>query len=167
MLEAYPSRFQAHLISAYREKLGLKEERQEDLSLIEAMLGLLQETRMDYTWFFRSLSRYEAGKPESISELRLHELALSRWLKDYDQRLMLEGSEDSSRITRMLKKNPKYVLKNPIASEIISATTPSNVGVLTRWYEVLRNPFDEHPEFEKWAQPLPTHLKNQILSCSS
>jgi uncharacterized protein YdiU (UPF0061 family) len=174
LLETYPERFQAHLISAYRKKLGLKEERLEDLALLEAMLEMLSECKFDYTFFFRSLSRYQAGKFDSLEGFRKHypdslspDAPFSKWIGRYQERLIVEGSVDSLRSAQMLKVNPKFVLRNPLAQEIISDTSSGSTKSLSTWYQVLRSPFQEHLEVESWSCPLPPHLKNRILSCSS
>ncbi|MBU6154557.1 MAG: YdiU family protein [Bdellovibrionales bacterium] len=174
LLETYPARFQTHLLGAYRKKLGLQEERPEDLGLIESLLEMLAESKFDYTFFFRSLSRYQAGRLESLAGFRDHypeslesSSFLARWLTRYQERLILEGSVDSKRSAQMLGVNPKFVLRNPLAQEIIASTSAGKTEALSAWYQVLRSPFQEHPEVETWAGPLPPNLKNRILSCSS
>jgi uncharacterized protein YdiU (UPF0061 family) len=174
LLETYPERFQAHLISAYRKKLGLKDARSDDLPLVESLLQLLTEFQFDYTFFFRSISHYEAGRMDSLSVLRSQypdafasESLLTKWLRQFDERLLLEGSVDSDRNQNMLAANPKFVLRNPLAQEIISDTSSGSTKSLSTWYQVLRSPFQEHLEVESWSCPLPPNLKNRILSCSS
>ncbi len=173
LLETYPARFQTHLIETYRKKLGLQEERPEDLELIEALLEMLAECKFDCTFFFRSLSRYHAGSIESLAGFRDHypesleSSSLARWLTRYQERLILEGSVDSERSAQMLGVNPKFVLRNPLAQEIIANTSAGKTEALAGWYQVLRSPFQEHPEVGTWAGPLPSNLKNRILSCSS
>ena len=34
-------------------------------------------------------------------------------------------------------------------------------------FKIAQNPFDEHPEFERWAGATPQEFKNKKLSCSS
>ena len=67
----------------------------------------------------------------------------------------------------MKMNNPKYVLKNYIAQEVIKDVEAGNSGKLQEWLKVLYRPFDEHPTFEKYAQPTPSEFKNIEVSCSS
>jgi uncharacterized protein YdiU (UPF0061 family) len=174
ILEAYPARFQEHLLSGFRKKLGLRETRPDDRVLLESLFATLAESGFDHTFFFRSLSHYQAGRSDSLSNFRQHYPAsfaagsqFLRWLDRYEERLRLEGSEDRERAAQMLGVNPKFVLRNPLAQEIITNTGAGSSAMLSNWYEVLRTPFQEHPEFESWSHPLPPGLKNRILSCSS
>lgn len=67
----------------------------------------------------------------------------------------------------MKKVNPKFVLKNYIAQEVIEDIEAGNSQKLTQWLEVLYAPFDEHRSFEAYALPTPPDKKNYEVSCSS
>jgi uncharacterized protein YdiU (UPF0061 family) len=67
----------------------------------------------------------------------------------------------------MRRVNPKYVLKNYRAEEVITDVERGSAEKLTRWPEVLYRPFDEHPEFEAYARPTPPDHKHYEVSCSS
>jgi len=175
LLETYPERFETHFFSAFRAKLGFSEALSEDANLLKRLFLMLEEHKIDFTSFFRGLSRYEVGQVDSLDEffgsypaLRHEGSRVREWLRDYDQRLALEGSVDSTRRRLMLARNPKFVLKNPIAGAVIA-----DPRLLNEAYSVIRSPFEEHPEldahpeFKIWSRPLPDALKNQILSCSS
>jgi len=180
LLETFPERYREHYLSAMRKKLGLAKARAGDTGFLQSLWSMLEECRVDYTFFFRSLSRYEAGKIDSINAffdsypvLRDDASSFVRWLNQYDVRLKLEGSRDSDRIKGMLHQNPKFVLKNPVAGAVIAATGLSEGTLIAECLKVLQSPFEEHPEMERhthlgfWARPLPEAFKNRTLSCSS
>ena len=51
--------------------------------------------------------------------------------------------------------------------EAIDAAAQGDFSVVDDLFTLAQNPFEEHPEFERWAQATPQAFKNQRLSCSS
>jgi uncharacterized protein YdiU (UPF0061 family) len=71
----------------------------------------------------------------------------------------------------MNKTNPKYVLRNYISQLVIDAADQGDYELLGEVYEMLQNPYDEQPEFEKWYALRPEWARSKVgcsmLSCSS
>jgi uncharacterized protein YdiU (UPF0061 family) len=67
----------------------------------------------------------------------------------------------------MLRNNPKFILRNYIAQEVIEAVKAGSVQELAAWVHIFENPFVEHREFERYAGPTPDALKHFEVSCSS
>ena len=63
--------------------------------------------------------------------------------------------------------NPKFVLRNWVAQEAIAACESGDDSVVNAVLDVLRAPFDEHPEHDAWAQPAPAQYRGLSVSCSS
>ena len=125
---------------------------------------------IDYTFFFRQLCNYEINQVSSLSELwnyyeKSEELMV--WLSLYDQRLERELSVDIKRQTEMKSVNPKYILRNYIAQEIIEEVEKGGNEKLKNWLDILYSPFAEHLEYESYSKPTPTEKKNYSVSCSS
>ena len=67
----------------------------------------------------------------------------------------------------MLQVNPKYVLKNYMLQEAITAAQNGDFSMVDQLFTLAQSPYEEHPEFERWAGATPDELKNKKLSCSS
>ena len=67
----------------------------------------------------------------------------------------------------MKKVNPKYILKNYIIQEAIEKAHEGDYTLVNDLLKIAQNPFDEHPKFERYAQPTPMKYANIKLSCSS
>ena len=67
----------------------------------------------------------------------------------------------------MKSVNPKYVLRNYIAQEIIEEVEKRGNEKLKNCLGILYSPFVEHPEYESYSRPTPTEKKNYSVSCSS
>ena len=142
----------------------------EDYQLFGSLLQTLSNLAIDYTFFFRQLSNYKINQVDSLSELwnyyeKSEELIV--WFSLYDQRLKRELSEDIKRQMEMKSVNPKYVLRNYIAQEIIEEVEKGGNEKLKSWLGILYSPFAEHPEYESYSKPTPKEKKNYSVSCSS
>ena len=91
--------------------------------------------------------------------------SFDRWLLQYSERAahVPRGLEPDL----MLKNNPKYVLRNHLGELAIQAAQAKDYSVLAQLQRVLERPFDEHPEFEAYADFPPDWAGSIAISCSS
>ena len=166
--------FQPLLIDEYaarmRAKLGLAVEDDGDQQLCADLLQLLEQGQVDYTLFFRALSHYAGERPAdklaSLVSTVQHE-ALESWLHRYDQRLHKETLSSQERSRAMLATNPKFVLRNYLAQNVIEAAEAGDYQPLCLFFDLLQAPFDEHPGFDDWAAAPTDAGKHLPISCSS
>ena len=153
-------------IDIMREKLGLAMKLDEDVELITNLVGALQDAYVDYTNFFRTLSRYD-GDRMPLFDIAMNPVVIHNWLELYDTRLAKETRTQAERQKAMLKTNPKYVLKNYMLQEAITLAERGDFSMVETLLHIASHPFDELPEFERFAQETPEEHKNVTLSCSS
>ena len=71
----------------------------------------------------------------------------------------------------MNRVNPLYVLRNYMAQLAIDAAESGDLSVLHELQTVLRQPYDQQPGQQKWAQKRPDWARTKVgcsmLSCSS
>jgi uncharacterized protein YdiU (UPF0061 family) len=146
------------------KKLGLDMVKEGDPELIDDMLDMLEDLQVDYTLFFRTLSHYDRER-EALLTLGLYHEPMHAWLDRYDERIKVLDTEERKK--QMLEANPKYVLKNYMLQEAIDAAGEGDFSVVDDLFKIAQRPFDEHPEFERWAGATPSEFKNRKLSCSS
>jgi hypothetical protein len=159
-LEGYPIAFAAEYGRLMRAKLGLRLEHPGDAELVRDLLMLLQAGRIDYTSFFREVA---TGHTEFAGTDRE---AWESWRGRYDARLAAEPA-DPGRHTAMLRVNPRYVLRNWIAQEAIEHAQRKEFGRIEEIRQVLAVPFEEHPGFERYAEPPSAAAREIAVSCSS
>jgi len=85
----------------------------------------------------------------------------------YDKRLDHNTSTATIRHNQMLQTNPKYILKNYILQEAIDCAENNDFTLVNDLLKLAQNPYDEHPEFERYAGVTPLQRQNLKLSCSS
>ena len=154
----------------------------EERSLFFDLENLLMMIETDMTIFYRRLADLPDDKSHWLTHLMEcfyneseitadYKSALINWLERYSQ---LRDSSDKNRteISKAMNKvNPKYVLRNYLAQQAIELAEQQDYSLLKQLQKVLENPYDEQPEYEKFAVKRPEWAKNKagcsMLSCSS
>lgn len=159
---------QAHYLDLMRRRLGLSQAGEGDEALVERLLQLMQGSAIDYNRFFRRLG--ETTADDAVRALREDFIDLAgfdAWAAEYVARVSAEGGSQAERQARMHAVNPKYLLRNYLAQEAISAAEQGDYGPVRELHAVLSQPFDEQPGFERYAQRPPEWGKHLEISCSS
>jgi serine/tyrosine/threonine adenylyltransferase len=166
------------------KKLGLAETVETDILLIVDLEAVLQLTETDMTLFFRNLSSITktdsiTTATEKIKDAFYNPTEVSgeieeqwnEWFTAYLNRLKVETLTDDERKTAMNAVNPKYVLRNYMAQSAIDAADKGDYFLVEELYNLLRNPYDEQPEYEKHFAKRPDWARDKVgcsmLSCSS
>ncbi|HBD32536.1 MAG TPA: hypothetical protein DC084_02945, partial [Cupriavidus sp.] len=169
-LDPFRDRYAEAFFRHYRAKLGLRSEQEQDETLMTNLFRVLHENRVDYTLFWRNLSRVSSldnSHDAPVRDLFLDRAAWDAWAAEYRARLQSEQSDDAARTTGMLATNPKYVLRNHMAETAIRAARDKDFSEVDRLLAVLSKPFDEQPEAEPYAKLPPDWASGLEVSCSS
>jgi uncharacterized protein YdiU (UPF0061 family) len=93
------------------------------------------------------------------------------WFKRYDERLKIERVSIEERKEKMNAVNPKYVLRNYMSQLAIDEADKGNYTLIDALFQLLKKPYSEQPENEKWFAKRPEWARNKVgcsmLSCSS
>ncbi len=165
-LESYKRVFPAELEGRMRTKLGLVQPADDDRALVEGILRLLAAGRVDHTIFWRRLSHYAAdGQASPVRDLFVDRSGIDAWLQQYDRRLATEDA--SAAAARMLRTNPKFVLRNHLGELAIRQARNKDFSGVARLLALLEHPYDEHPGHEAEAGFPPDWASSIEISCSS
>lgn len=165
----YKSSYAASMDRLLRSKFGLAHLGDEIWSpLSDDFYTLLQSQQMDVTLAFRALAKND----EDFLALAKDRDAALTWLTRYREACALDtasgGPSDSERHEKMNAVNPKYVLRNWVAEEVIRAVRDDgNTQVFEDVYRALQSPYAEHPDLERFAAPPPQWANDLCVSCSS
>jgi len=166
-LEHYESAYNERFLQNMRDKLGLVETEAQDKDLIMETLTLLHEQGVDYTLFFRALSNLHRHGQVPVRDLFVDRSAADQWLERYELRLQKESRAHDEREHAMRQVNPKYILRNYLAQQVILEAQNGDYEPMKELLAVLAKPFDEQPEYEQYAAPPPDWGKHLNISCSS
>lgn len=160
-------------------KLGLHTFNNESIKLINHLILLLEKSEMDMTLFFRNLSAFNGNNTgEFIEKLPSFSYSINflnfendwkQWLSMYSIFILEENNADRKKL--MNATNPKYVLRNYMAQLAIDAADKEDYSIINELFELLKHPYEEQPQYEKWFAKRPDWAKEKIgcsqLSCSS
>ncbi len=160
--------YEATWLDLMRRRLGWQQAEDGDRERVQQLLGLMQASAVDYTSFFRELG---ASAPEqALQRLREDFIDLKgfdAWAEDYRQRSAREGGDQAERQARMHAVNPKYILRNYLAQQVIEAAEQGDYAPVRELHRVLSRPFEEQPGMDRYAQRPPDWGKHLEISCSS
>ncbi len=184
ILNSFQSQYDIDYITMMRNKLGLDLCLTEDGNLISELETVLQLAETDMTIFFRELAfvkkEHSPGCGITIIEDAFYEPSeikkevlkkWEHWFKKYINRLNKEEISDEKRKENMDAINPKFVLRNYMAQLAIDAANKEDYAVIDELYTMLKKPYHEQPQYEKWYTKRPDWAREKVgcsmLSCSS
>jgi uncharacterized protein YdiU (UPF0061 family) len=169
-LDRFEELYEAAKLKRMRARLGLQAPRSDDADLIVRLESIWTEQRMDHNRFLRHLCEWQPGDTSSTNSL----LALARqekvvadWLRQYEMRLEYEVASTPIRQAQMRSVNPRYILRNYMAEEVIREAHQGDYRPLNALLPLLRHPGDEHSEFSAYADAPPDWAAAIHLTCSS
>ena len=174
------------LARAVAQKLGLTAPAQAGDDELQAdLFKLLAEVETDFTIFFRALARVPVeSDPAATSDAALIEplkpafydenaasapayvRTLAPWLRRYIARVRSDTAPAATRVERMNRVNPKYVLRNYMAQLAIDGLAQNDPSVMERMMRVLKKPYDEQPGNDDLAERRPEWARNRA-GCSA
>ncbi len=186
-VDRYPDVFGAHHRRMTAERLGWGEHRGEsDDAIVETLYRLFARAETDQVLFFRNLADVPTSESSADEELLapLHEAwyrpadvagdmraHVLEWLRSWGARAAAGGLSDETRRKTMNAANPRFVLRNYLAQEIIDAAEAGDSAPIGEMLDVLRRPYDEQPGRERFSAKRPEWARTKVgcsmLSCSS
>ena len=161
--KAYNQRFKHNM----QAKLGLEETDDADMALIMDTFSMLHEHRVDYTRFFRGISNLHRHGNAPVRDLFADRSVADEWLERYEARLQKETRAHDEREYAMRQVNPKYILRNYLAQQVIMEAQNGDYAPMKELLKVLETPFYEQPQFAHYAALPPDWGKHLNISCSS
>lgn len=145
--EGFAAVMQQRLETMWAEKLGLPSY---DAELLRELLGLMVQTSVDYTLFFRELSNI----PQDIEPLKKsfyqqasasQEQDWSRWLEKWHA-LVGSGQNDEQLSQQMKQVNPKYTWREWLVVPAYQQAMQGDYTLVRELQEVLTQPYDEQSD---------------------
>ncbi|MDO5368484.1 YdiU family protein [Kocuria sp.] len=148
-LGAFRAQYSDAWSAGMRDKLGLPEDLDREITapLIDELITLLRDHRVDYTSFFRGLGAAARGDSGSARDMFTTPEAFDAWA----ERWRALGP-DAARMDRV---NPVYIPRNHLVEEALTAAEKGDTGPLGRLLDAVTHPYDDRPELQRYAAPAP------------
>ncbi|MET0107138.1 MAG: protein adenylyltransferase SelO [Sedimenticola sp.] len=143
VIEKFTDRFQDRYLKMMARKMGLVELLPSDPELVNGLLNLLQEKRLDYTVSFNLLTESLSSQPD---EKQMHD-ELGEWFVQWKRRLGDQPSEKAESYALMRNANPLVIPRNHHMEEVIMRCIESGEPrAAEEFLEVLSSPYALTPE---------------------
>ncbi|MCE0766212.1 YdiU family protein [Pseudonocardia kujensis] len=162
VLLSFADRYDRHRRAGMHAKLGLADGAGDE-ALVDDLLTLLEERKVDFTSFFRALSRAAAGDPEPARTLVGE--GFDAWAERW--RALLPAGGGAGTAAAMDRVNPVYVPRNHLVDEALTAAVAGDRAPLDRLLAVLAHPFEERPGLETYALPAPPSFGSFRTFCGT
>ena len=148
VLATFPERFDRHYLAGARAKLGLCTEEDGDRDLFATLLRWMHETRADFTATFAGLAAV-AESPAACGHTAASP-GSREWHSAWLARLGRQPGSPVEAAARMRRVNPVVIPRNQRVEEALSAAEEGDFTSLHRLLAVLRDPFMETNDNERY-----------------
>ncbi len=157
----FRAEYDATWTTGMRAKLGLATDIDAETvtSLVDEVLALLTESRVDYTSFFRGLSQAARGHAEPTRGLFVNLAGVDDWISRW-QALVPDAA-------LMDRSNPIYIPRNHLVEEALTAATAGDLKPLQQLLTAVSAPFDERAGFDRYAAPAPEDFGDYRTFCGT
>jgi uncharacterized protein YdiU (UPF0061 family) len=158
ILAEFPTQYERIYLALMRPKLGLHEAKDDDASLVGDWLNHLQEAELDYTLSFRHLAtRINASDTSGFGEFE------ERW-----RRRIAEQDIETPEIARLMNSvNPLFIPRNHRVEQAIQHAVEGDLSIFKDLNTVLARPFDEQPDFVRYAEAPEQHERVTRTFCGT
>lgn len=170
VLERFPENYGKFWLDGMRAKLGLFTREDEDFDLVKDLLSAMEGEGVDYTILFRSLADLIENESDLSVALSLFDdpTGFQGWLSRWRERGEREGMSNAQRIDAMNNANPIYIPRNHLVEEALSAAvTDKDTSAFEALMEVLEQPFQKRPGYERFAMPAPLDFGSYTTFCGT
>lgn len=178
----YQQQWQQMMAAKLGIELSAELASEDELNLFIDIEDILMSVETDMTIFYRRLAHLPTDKSCWLTHMHdcfyieneitpSYQTRLMSWLERYSK-LRDRSDKSKAQISRKMNAvNPKYVLRNYLAQQAIELAEQQDYALLHQLQRVLSKPYDEQPEFERFAEKRPEWARNKagcsMLSCSS
>ncbi|MFJ5693154.1 YdiU family protein [Arthrobacter sp. NPDC093125] len=147
-LGAFRPQYSANWSAGMVAKLGLQaRDDAESSPVVDGVVTVLQQGRVDYTTFFRTLGVAARGTAEPVRSLFSDPAGFDAWAESW-----LALDPDAASMDRV---NPVYIPRNHLVEEALSSAVGGDLGPFERLVEVVSAPYGERPGLERYAAAAP------------
>ncbi|MGE3782370.1 MAG: protein adenylyltransferase SelO family protein, partial [Alphaproteobacteria bacterium] len=169
-LAGFRPRFQQAYETGLMRKLGLFTTREGDAALATTILEAVAENQVDFTLFFRRLADAQvAGTGDAALRSMFQDtVACDALLARWRERLTHERQDTVSRRSAMRAVNPAYIPRNhQIERMIIAAVEQDDFTRMAELLTVLSLPYEDQPQFVRYAEPPQPHEQVTATFCGT
>jgi len=167
-VQAFTEIYQEKWLKKMALKLGFSNVKQGDLDFSNDLLEMLQSENVDFTQFFRSLSKAITGDLKASKTLFNHPEIFESWHQKWMLRHASETQSLEEKMESMNAYNPIYIPRNHLVEETLQAAEQENdFQPFEKLLSVLTSPYIERTGLEKFAEAAPKNFGTYKTFCGT
>ena len=167
-LDTFNDIYESFWLENMRAKLGLINESEGDLDLVNELLRLMHQGDADFTLTFRSLANVRLNDEIQFKLQFNNSINLDDWSSRWLKRVLVNGVSADQCILNMNAVNPLYIPRNHKIEEALDAAVNDNDFELFRsMLNVVSEPYFFRPGFDKYAEPSLSNAEPYVTFCGT
>ena len=156
-LEEFLDKYNKYWLRGLCGKIGLVDQlKNEDKTLAQNLLDLMEKYQADYTLTFRYLCdcvEVQSNINDLLALFQNNQRARD-WVKKWQNRIAQEKISSDAIKEKMKSINPAFIPRNHLVEQAIdSALENKNFSDMFRLLEILDRPFSDQPKYHEYMQP--------------
>jgi uncharacterized protein YdiU (UPF0061 family) len=151
-VNAFPEIYVASWLERMRAKLGMETPQEGDLALVNDLYQVMEGQNVDFTRFFRAMSRAAEGDDGPVRALFDDPAKPENWIDRWRSRLLQETKPTAEIAESLVAINPLYIPRNHLVEAALNAAVADgDMAPFDKLAGVLGKPFEacaELGEFE-------------------
>ena len=144
----FTDQYKANWLNGMRSKLGIFNQEEEDLTLVNELLEIMSVNKLDYTNTFRDLT---IGVNDNTNLYKIG--SFGEWFDKWNKRLELQEESIEMSKSLMRKSNPSIIPRNHRVEEALEAfVLHEDLSLVNKLVSVLSSPFDYSEVQEEYAR---------------
>ena len=149
-------------LTMMRSKLGLFTSDKDDETLVNDLLNLMDNKKMDYTNTFCFLM-----KENFMNKQIFEDKDFIVWIKKWENRLLKNNKPFDLSLNLMKKNNPLVIPRNFKVEESLNDANNFNLDSTNKLIEALKNPYDNSLQRIEYQNIPPSDSKNYKTFCGT
>jgi len=150
----YQKNFSAKWYEMMFHKIGIAEPQEGDKVLVDDLVKLLQDYRIDYTQFFVALQEERFDFSPLFKDEKF-----KTWLNKWKELFKDEASKQKAK-ELMQKTNPRVIPRNHWVENVLEAAVAGDMNPFNELLAILANPYDSQPDELTFVE-IPAEYDNQ------
>jgi uncharacterized protein YdiU (UPF0061 family) len=167
LINGFPDRYLAAWANGMRPKLGLFAAQMDDISLVNGLFAAMEGQNIDFTNFFRSLSKSLVLGPTQLTQLFSEPERLGDWYAQWEVRIAAEPMSAETRMQKMNAVNPLYIPRNHKVEEALAAAEIGDMAAYHQLLETVTHPYAEREEWSEYTLPAPDGSGPHVTYCGT
>lgn len=167
-LNQFNAQFLNQFVGQIMQKLGLSLSGDEASDFMNQTFAMLNNTKPDFTLFFRYLSHYLRNQDISkLNNLCQDHSALDAWLTQWKKHIKNENSNPTELANEMDKINPIYVPRFHLVEHALNQASKGDISAFNHLLSALQSPMSEQNKFIDLLNPAADSQTDETTFCET